>query len=130
MQIRGKSHPVQDLIQELREIFLSLGFDEVENPIFIPEEDVYKQYGKEAAVVLDRCYYLAVLPRPDIGIKKDHIAEIRKISPKIDVEKLKTIFREYKEGKLEADDLVERLVIEFNISRKDAIKVLDLFPEF
>ncbi|HIE33579.1 MAG TPA: O-phosphoserine--tRNA ligase, partial [Candidatus Altiarchaeales archaeon] len=70
---KGRSHLVQDLMQEIRNVFLDLGFDEIENQIFIPEDDVYKQYGSEAPVVLDRCYYLAGLPRPDIGLSREKI---------------------------------------------------------
>ncbi|RLI94537.1 MAG: O-phosphoserine--tRNA ligase [Candidatus Altiarchaeales archaeon] len=130
MNVRGKSHPVQDLIQEIRNVFLDLGFDEIENQIFIPESDVYKQYGQEAAVVLDRCYYLAGLPRPDIGLSEEKIKLIRKINSRIDIGELKRIFREYKEGSIEGDDLAEEMVNRLNIEMNDAMKIIDLFPEF
>jgi len=64
--MQGKAHPLHTLIQKTREIFLSIGFDEIENPVFIQEEDVFKQYGKEAPVTLDRVFYLGGLPGPDI----------------------------------------------------------------
>jgi len=41
------------------EKYLRLGFEEVMNPVIIEEEEVKKQFGKEALAVLDRCYYLA-----------------------------------------------------------------------
>ena len=69
----GKSHPLYDTIFKLREAYLKLGFDEVVNPVFINEDEVYKQFGPEAPAILDRCFYLAGLPRPDIGIEKDKI---------------------------------------------------------
>jgi O-phosphoseryl-tRNA(Cys) synthetase len=64
----GKPHPVRELIQTSRQILLNLGFDEAENLTILPDGDVVKQYGPEARVILDRSFYLAELPRPDIGL--------------------------------------------------------------
>ena len=110
----GTAHPIQDLIQRVRVGFIDIGFDEIENPVFISEDDVYKQYGPEAPVVLDRCYYLAGLPRPDIGLGKDKIDKIREIAG-IDIEKFKGILREYREGSVSGDDLSEEIVCRLNI---------------
>ena len=55
---RAKAHPIFTIIQRLRECYLSLGFDEVCNPIMVEEQDVYKQFGPEAMAVLDRVFYL------------------------------------------------------------------------
>lgn len=62
-----------DTIWELRQAYLQLGFDEIINPLFIEEDHIYKQFGPEAPAVLDRCFYLAGLPRPDIGLGMDKI---------------------------------------------------------
>ncbi len=58
---------------------LNLGFNETVNPVFVDEEDIYKQFGPEAPAVLDRCFFLAGLPRPDIGIGMDKIEVIEEI---------------------------------------------------
>jgi len=70
---RVKPHPVFETIQKLRDAYLRLGFEEVMNQVIIEEAEVKKQFGKEALAVLDRCYYLAGLPRPDIGISEDSV---------------------------------------------------------
>lgn len=127
---RGNPHPVQELVQEVREIFLKEGFDEIENPVFIPEDDVYKQYGSEAPVVLDRCFYLAGLPRPDIGLGKEKKEKIREINENIQFNLLQNIFREYREGTIEGDDLVESLIQELRISPEEAFEIIQLFPAF
>ncbi len=129
---KGKSHPVFDTMQKLREIFLKLGFEEVINPIFIEEKEIYKQFGPEAPAILDRCYYLATLPRPDIGIKKeDEIFLTKELSLKeSDVKVLKEIFREYKKGKIFGDDLMKTIVERLNVSDDVAIKILEHFKEF
>ncbi len=69
----GKPHPVFETIQKLREVYLRLGFEEVMNPVIIEEDEVKRQFGKKAVAVLDRCYYLAGLPRPDIGISDKRV---------------------------------------------------------
>ena len=125
----GKAHPVQEISQEIRKIFLNLGFDEVENPLFVPEEEVYWQYGPEAPVILDRCYYLAGLPRPDIGLSDAKVSEIKKIA-KIDIEKFKGILRGYREGSVEGDNLFEEIVNVLGIKVEQAASIIGLFPEF
>jgi len=127
---KGKPHLVRELIQKSRQILLNSGFDEVENLTILPDTDVVKQYGPEARVILDRAFYLAELPRPDIGLSAKRIAEIRKIAEGIDIEKLQTILRNYKKGEIEADDLVEGLIAGLGITDYQATALLDrVFPE-
>lgn len=123
-----KSHPVMDLVEKFRKVLLDLGLEEIINPTIIQDEEVYKQYGPEAPLILDRSFYLAGLPRIDIGLSKENIIEIKKIGD-IDILKLQGIFREYKEAKIEADNLVEELVGKLKIKTEQAIAILDLFPE-
>lgn len=129
---RGKPHPVTELVQRMRETLLSYGFEEVVNPSIVSEDDVRRQYGPEAAVILDRVFYLAGLPRPDIGLSRRKVSEIRQVIPGLSgdqVKKLQGIFREYKEGKVEGDDFVEELVTRLGIEAERATAILGLFPE-
>jgi len=71
----GKPHPVYEVCHKLRQAFLNLGFEEIVNPLIVEDEEVRKQYGPEALAILDRCYYLAVLPRPDVGLSKEKIEQ-------------------------------------------------------
>ncbi|MDI6730872.1 MAG: O-phosphoserine--tRNA ligase, partial [Candidatus Altarchaeum sp.] len=127
---RGKVHPIHALIQKTREIFLNLNFDEIENPLFIQEEDVYKQYGKEAPVILDRVFYLGGLPRPDIGLSDEEILKIKEISPYISIDKFKKILRNYREGAIEGDNMLEEMLKNLKINSTQAMEILDLFPTF
>jgi O-phosphoseryl-tRNA synthetase len=127
---KGKPHLVRELIQKSRQILLNLGFDEVENLTLLPDSDVVKQYGPEARVILDRAFYLAELPRPDIGLSAKRIAEIKKITQGMDVEKLQTILRNYKKGEIEADNLIEELIAGLGITDYQATELMDkVFPE-
>jgi O-phosphoseryl-tRNA synthetase len=127
---KGKPHLVRELIQRSRQILLNLGLDEVENLTLLPDSDVVKQYGPEARVILDRAFYLAELPRPEIGLSAKRIAEIGKIADGMDVGKLQTILRSYKKGEVEADNLVEELIATLGITDYQATELLDkVFPE-
>jgi O-phosphoseryl-tRNA synthetase len=73
---------------------------------------------------------LAELPRPDIGLSTKRTAELRKISEGMDVERLQTILRDYKKGKIEADNLIEELIAGLSITDYQATELLDkVFPE-
>jgi O-phosphoseryl-tRNA synthetase len=127
---KGKPHLVRELIQKSRQILLNLGFDEVENLTMLPDNDVVKQYGPEARVILDRAFYLAELPRPDIGLSARRIAQLKKIAEEIDIEKLQNILRNYKKGEIEADNLIEELIAGLGITDYQATELLDkVFPE-
>jgi O-phosphoseryl-tRNA synthetase len=126
----GKSNVLRDLMQKSREILLRLGFDEIENPTILPDADVIKQYGPEARVILDRVFYLAELPRPDIGLDVKRIELIRKISDRIDIEGLRSILRQYKMGEIEADNLIEEMTLRLGITDSQATEIMDkVFPE-
>jgi O-phosphoseryl-tRNA synthetase len=128
----GKTHPIMDLVWKIRQIIFSYGFEELINPTIVDETEVYRQYGPEAPVILDRCFYLAGLPRPDIGLSRKKEMEIQKFIPNFSgekVEELQRIFREYKRGKIGGDNLVEAMVNRLNVETEHATAILSLFPE-
>ena len=127
---RGAEHIFRKTVEQMREIFLDMGFDETENLTILPKEDVYREYGPEAAAILDRVFYLAKLPRPDIGLSKEKVSQIKGLIGKFNETKLKEIFRDYKKGKIESDDLVEEMVRQMKIKTEQATSIISLFPEF
>jgi len=131
---KGSTHLLVETANLLRGIYLELGFSEAVNPMIIDEADIYKQYGHEAPAILDRCYYLAALPRPDIGMGADKVKAIGELGGPTDKEslaKLGAIFHDYKKGKIDGDDLVERMADSMGIPDEIALKVMNgAFPEF
>ncbi|MEA1905104.1 MAG: O-phosphoserine--tRNA ligase [Candidatus Hadarchaeota archaeon] len=128
---KRKEHPLSNLIFKTRKILLDLGFTEVVVPTLIDKSEVFKQYGSEAPVILDRVFFLAGLERPDIGISQKKLGEIGNIVPGFKaVKKLQSIFRRYKEGKIGPDDLTEVLVEELGLKEEQATALLSLFEEF
>ncbi|MCW3132265.1 MAG: O-phosphoserine--tRNA ligase [Candidatus Methanospirare jalkutatii] len=130
----GRSHPVFDTVQRLREAYLRMGFEEVVNPVFVSEEDVRKQFWKESLAVLDRCYYLAGLPRPDIGISEERITAIERHLGKTlradEIEALRSTLHRYKRGEIDGDDLLNEISASLNVSDAVVAAIIDdVFPE-
>ncbi|NLE96224.1 MAG: O-phosphoserine--tRNA ligase [Dehalococcoidia bacterium] len=128
---KGRSHPLRDLMQRSREVLLAKGFDEAENLTILPDSDVTRQYGPEALVILDRAFYLAQLPRPEIGVSQQRIQMVEKIVGRpVDVEELGAILRAYKRGDIEADDLIDALMKRLGILDTQATEIINkVFPE-
>jgi O-phosphoseryl-tRNA synthetase len=131
LQKKGKPNELQELIEKARQALIQLGFVEISVPTIIEKKEVFTQYGPEAPVILDRVFFLAGLERPDIGISRKKLQEIRKIVPKFDkIKELQKIFRRYKEGDIPADDLAEVIVKELGIKEEQASGLISLFSEF
>lgn len=129
----GEPHILYDTIAKLREAYIRLGFNEVVNPLFIDKNDVYKQFGPETPAVLDRCFYLAGLPRPDIGIGIRKIETIKKLENNVkdeNIVNLQEVFRKYKKGEFDGDDLVLKVAETLEIGNEGGLLILEkVFPE-
>lgn len=155
---RAKPHPVFATINRLRETYLSLGFDEAENPVIIDEKDIYRQFGPEAMAVLDRVFYLGGLPRPNVGIARKQLDEINEIlkshknplvhaesAPLKDIphsshyqqmtpeteEHLRETLHAYKKSEIDGDELTFELAKVLGVDDGLVVHILDaVFPEF
>ena len=130
----GKPHPVYDTIAKLREAYLRMGFEEMMNPIIVDEQEVHKQFGHEALAVLDRCFYLAGLPRPNAGISDERISKIKEMLGDLsteDIDMIRKVLHAYKKGEIEGDDLVPEMAAKLDVSDSLIVEVIDqVFPEF
>jgi O-phosphoseryl-tRNA synthetase len=155
---RAQPHPVFATINRLREIYLALGFDEVENPVIVEEKDIYRQFGPEAMAVLDRVFYLGGLPRPNVGIARKQLDEINEIlqshrygpahGPAVPVEahgkkapfqpmsketeeRLRETLHAYKKSEIDGDELTHELANVLGVDDGIVVHILDaVFPEF
>ena len=127
----GKSHVLFDVVQKLRKAYMGLGFDEVINPVFLEDKEIKRQFGPEAVAVLDRCYYIGGLPRPDVGLSDEKIKAIEGLGASVDKEKLQDVLHKYKKGELGGDDLVYKIAKALDVDDSLAGKILDdVFGEF
>ena len=155
---RAVAHPIFATINRLRETYLSIGFDEAENPVIIEEKDIYRQFGPEAMAVLDRVFYLGGLPRPNVGIARKQLDEINEIltshkSPlahtgsvtadkiprhssyppmtKETEERLRETLHAYKKSEIDGDELTIELAKVLGIDDALVVHILEaVFPEF
>ncbi|TAJ45692.1 O-phosphoserine--tRNA ligase [Methanofollis fontis] len=138
---RAAPHPIAETIQRLREVYLSMGFDEARVPLMIEEADVYRQFGPEASAVLDRVFYLGGLPRPNVGISDRQAEEIMGIiraendsyavPPEEVKEKLQQTFHAYKKATIDGDELSHEIAADLGIDDALVVHILDsIFPEF
>lgn len=155
---KAKAHPVFFTIQRLRETYLSLGFDEAENPVIVEEKDIYRQFGPEAMAVLDRVFYLGGLPRPNVGIARKQLDEINEIlqghknpivhqdavgggpgvsgsvynpMTKETEERLRETLHAYKKSEIDGDELTCELAKVLGVDDALVVHILDtVFPEF
>src|SRR5512137_765159 len=155
---RAQEHPIFATINRLRETYLSLGFDEAENPVIIDEKDIYRQFGPEAMAVLDRVFYLGGLPRPNVGISRKQLDEINEIlqihrSPLIHrdsippsqsyhqapyhrmtketEERLRETLHAYKKSEIDGDELTIELAKVLGVDDALVVHILEaVFPEF
>jgi O-phosphoseryl-tRNA synthetase len=155
---RALPHPIFATVNRLRETYLSLGFDEMENPVIIEENDIYRQFGPEAMAVLDRVFYLGGLPRPNVGIARSQLDDINDIlrshrSPlthhteipveqshlhapyqpmtKETEERLRETLHAYKKSEIDGDELTAELAKVLGCDDGLVVHILDtVFPEF
>jgi O-phosphoseryl-tRNA synthetase len=110
MYRRANPHPVFETVQRLREVYLSMGFDEAANPLIVEEQEIYRQFGPEASAVLDRVFYLGGLERPNQGIGREELEGISRITgkpvTKEEEDRLREILQSYKKSVIDGDDLV------------------------
>ncbi len=130
----GKAHPVYDTIAKMREAYLRMGFEEMMNPLIVDEREVHKQFGHEALAVLDRCFYLAGLPRPNVGISDERIDLIKEMLGDIGdegIDVVRKVLHSYKKGEVEGDDLVPEIAGKLEVSDSLVVEMIDqVFPEF
>ncbi|NLV26468.1 MAG: O-phosphoserine--tRNA ligase [Methanomicrobiales archaeon] len=132
---RSRVHPVFETIHRLREAYLSIGFDETENPVIVDEQEVYRQFGPEAMAVLDRVFYLGGLPRPNVGIGKEQISKINSIVGREltgeEEESLRKTLHAYKKSEIDGDELAFELSGVLHTDDARVVEILDrVFPEF
>lgn len=128
---KGKSHPVHELRQKLREILLNSGFNELESQYFIPERDIFEQYNSRSGLVLDKTYYLAENKKQKIDIEPEQIQQLQdlKTDSEFDHKQFVEILNEYNENKIEFYQLFLRFISDLGLNNNDLNKIIEVFPQ-
>ena len=126
---KGTQHPVHEQIQDLRNLLLNSGFNELENPFFVAEKDIFKQHNINPNLVFDRIYHLAESQRPEIELEPNLARQLNDIVPSINLEKLNELLNEYRDHKIENYQVIEKIMTELNLSRDQINKIFTVIPE-
>jgi O-phosphoseryl-tRNA synthetase len=128
----GRPHILFETIQRLRQAYLGLGFNEVVNPLLLEDKEIRRQFGPEAMAVLDRCYYLAGLPRPDVGLSQEKKRRLEKLGLPADaLPKLQEVLHRYKKGDFGGDELASEISGALGVHHALTSRILkEVFPEF
>ncbi|NYT04832.1 MAG: O-phosphoserine--tRNA ligase [Methanomicrobiales archaeon] len=132
---RASPHPIAETIESLRQVYLSMGFDEARVPLIIEEKDVYRQFGPEASAVLDRVFYLGGLPRPNVGIARAQVDAIGSLLERAlsrqEEDDLRETLHAYKKSLIDGDELTHEIARVLSCDDGLVVRILDdVFPEF
>jgi O-phosphoseryl-tRNA synthetase len=125
---KGTQHPVHELIQNLRNLLLNSGFNELENSFFVADTDITKQFKVNPNLMFDKVYYLAESQRPVIALEQNDILQLQSVMPNINIERLVEILNEYKDNKIENYQLFQRLMNELKLNNEQITKILEVIP--
>ncbi|MGA1866599.1 MAG: hypothetical protein ACMUFK_03940 [Thermoplasmatota archaeon] len=124
----GHPHPVSEVVQDLRQMMLSRGFDEVQTSYFLPLRDLRQLTGNLYPAFLDSIYQLSWHRIGPIAPNKDVEMQLLKKFPKLDQAELWNILDTIDDDTC-GEDLLSTLVRELKITYGDAISIMNLIPE-
>lgn len=72
----GTPHPVHEAQAVIRKALLSMGFDEIENPLLLRISDLKRQYQEQMPVVLNYSYFLGAFSEEPEELSEEHISNV------------------------------------------------------
>ncbi|MBN1538641.1 MAG: hypothetical protein JW939_00725 [Candidatus Thermoplasmatota archaeon] len=124
----GHPHPISEAVQDLRQMMLSRGFDEVQTSYFLPLRDIRQLTGNLYPAFMDSIYHLSWLGVGPIPPNKDVEMELLKKFPNLDQAELWNILDTIDDDTC-GEDLLRTLVRELKITYGDAISIMNKVPE-
>ncbi len=124
---RGVEHPASQLACKARAFLLSSGFDELLLPQLVDEKDIRMQLGAEAALALNRSYYVAGQPAP--VLEDPDLSRLRAIAPSFNEAKAKSLHKlagSFARGELGTQELLDKMVGRLGIRMEQAARILDV----
>jgi O-phosphoseryl-tRNA synthetase len=124
---RGSEHPAAQLASKARSFLLSNGFDELLLPQLVDEKDIRMQLGSEAALALNRSYYVAGQPAPTI--EGTDLSRLRSIAPSFNDAKAKSLHKiveSFSRGEIGTQELLDKMVGRLGIRMEQVTRILDV----
>ncbi|MGA1793935.1 MAG: hypothetical protein ACMUHM_08295 [Thermoplasmatota archaeon] len=124
----GHPHPVSEVVQDLRQMMLSSGFDEIHTSFFLPIKDVKKLTGDLYPAFMDSIYHLSWIQLEPVPPSKEVELKLRQRFPDIDQAELWNILDSVDED-TGGEELLGTITKKLEISHQDAISIMNLIPE-
>jgi O-phosphoseryl-tRNA synthetase len=128
---KGKQHPVRDMQQNVRDILIHSGFNELENQHFVPEKEVFDQYNLISGTVLEETYYLGETQKNKFQISPEQLLKFEEIFLHLnfDSSKFTEIVNEYNERSLNISYFFQKLKEDLEFSNVDIKYLIEEIPE-
>ncbi|MGA1821652.1 MAG: hypothetical protein ACMUIG_03915 [Thermoplasmatota archaeon] len=124
---RGHPHPIANEVENLRQMMISWGFDEIQTSHFMELEDVKKLTGPLYTVFKDSIYHLSwyrlqpIPPEPAIEVK------ITSRFPGLDLAELWNLIDTIDDDS-SGEELLKLFSRELDLSYEDAINLINILP--
>jgi O-phosphoseryl-tRNA synthetase len=124
----GHPHPIPEALNRLRQMMLSLGFDEIQTDYFLPLKDIRQLTGEMYPAFMDSIYHLSWIGLDPAPPRKE--VEIKLIDrfPELDRAELWNILDTIDED-TSGEDLLRTISEELGLSLKDTISIMNTIPE-
>jgi O-phosphoseryl-tRNA synthetase len=128
---KGKQHPVRDMQQNMRDILIHSGFNELENQHFIPEKEVFEQYDLISSIILDETYYLGEAQRNKFQVSPEQLSKFEEVFLHLNFDKKRfcEIVRDYNEKSMNITNFFQRLKEDMEFSNIDIKHLIEEIPE-
>ncbi|MGA1872558.1 MAG: hypothetical protein ACMUHY_02710 [Thermoplasmatota archaeon] len=124
----GHSHPISDVVQELRQMMLSSGFDEVQTSYFLPLKDIKQLTGDLYPAFMDSIYHLSWVRLEPVPPQKEVEIKLLERFPEIDQAELWNVLDSIDED-TSGEELLRTITSELSISHEEAISIMNLIPD-
>ncbi|MFW3146820.1 MAG: hypothetical protein ACMUIE_08430 [Thermoplasmatota archaeon] len=124
----GHPHPISEGIRELREMMLSIGFDEIQTSYLIPLRDIKQLTGELYPIFKDSIFHLSWIRIEPIPPRTEVEQRIMEGFPQLDRAELWNILDTIDED-ISGEELLTSITEELGLEIEQAIDLMNLIPE-
>ncbi|MFO8050635.1 MAG: hypothetical protein R6V01_02920 [Thermoplasmatota archaeon] len=124
----GHAHPISEGVREMRELMLSMGFDEIQTSFMIPNKEVKRLTGSLYPVFKDSVYHLSTIKMEPVPPRKEVEEKISARFPDFDQAELWNLLDTIDEDN-SGEEVLQSIVDELDIEIGQGIELMNLIPE-
>ncbi|MEA3558963.1 MAG: hypothetical protein U9R75_06890 [Candidatus Thermoplasmatota archaeon] len=124
----GHAHPISEGVQEMRELMLTLGFDEIQTSFMIPHKEIKRLTGKLYPIFKDSVYHLSTIKMEPIPPMQETELKIKEMFPNLDQAELWNLLDTIDEDN-SGEEVLKSMVKELGINISDGIELMNVIPK-